>query len=212
MSDPAVSLPVPEYEVLPVNANTQCFHSLSASKPSFVTLVGSPYGSPTIQILTTDVADTGVYSIDVTYSDEFSGIQKTDTFVLIISCVRAIAPTAPLADVTYWITDTAITRQPVFQLTPAGCPNELVFEVFSTGGTLLPGSITFNPTYGLETISVFEMDYALTAVYQIAVKVTDPKTGLANTSLGFQVTIKCTKTIDLISGSITGILYEIDLD
>jgi hypothetical protein len=74
VSDPAVSLPVPEYEVLPVNANTQCFHSLSASKPSFVTLVGSPYGSPTIQILTTDVADTGVYSIDVTYNDEFSGI------------------------------------------------------------------------------------------------------------------------------------------
>jgi len=52
----------------------------------------------------------------------------------------------------------------------------------------------------------------LTAIYQIAVKVTDPKTGLVNTDLGFQATIFCTKTIDLISGSIAGISYEIDLD
>jgi hypothetical protein len=129
VSDPAVSLAVPEYEVLPVNANTQCFHALGASTPSFATLIGSPYGSPTIQISTADVADTDVYSIDVIYTDEFSGIQKTDTFVLTISCVRAITPTAPLAAVTYWITDAAITRQPSFQLTPVGCPNELIFEV-----------------------------------------------------------------------------------
>lgn len=129
VSDPAVSLSVPEYEVLPVNANTRCFHALGASTPSFVTLIGSPYGSPTIQISTTDVTDTGVYSIDVIYTDEFSGIQKTDTFVLTISCVRAITPTAPLAALTYWITDAAITRQPSFQLTPVGCPIELIFEV-----------------------------------------------------------------------------------
>lgn len=43
-------------------------------------------------------------------------------------------------------------------------------------------------------------------------KVTDPKTGLVNTDLGFQATIFCTKTIDLVSGSIAGISYEIDLD
>jgi len=165
VSDPAASLPVPEYEVLPINANTQCFHALGASTPSFVTLVGSPYGSPIIQILTTDVAKTGVYSIDVTYTDEFSGIQKTDTFILTISCVRVIAPTATLNDVNYWITDSAIAREPVFELTPAGCPNELVFEVTQTGGVPLPGSITFDSTYGLEKIIVFETDYALTAVY-----------------------------------------------
>lgn len=43
-------------------------------------------------------------------------------------------------------------------------------------------------------------------------KVLDPKTGLTNTSLGLQVTIKCTKTIDIFSGAIAGITYEIDLD
>lgn len=41
---------------------------------------------------------------------------------------------------------------------------------------------------------------------------TDPKTGLTNSSLSFQVVIKCTKTIDLISGLIAGINYKIDLD
>ena len=69
VSNPAISLAVPEYTVLPVNANTQCFHALGPSTPYFVTLVGSPNGSPTIQILTTNVLDTGIYTIDVTYTD-----------------------------------------------------------------------------------------------------------------------------------------------
>jgi hypothetical protein len=148
----------------------------------------------------------------VIYTDEFSGIQKSDTFVLTISCVRSIAAILPLADVTYWITDVAILRTPTYQLTPSGCPNELVFEVKQLGGAALPGSIQFDATHGSETISVYEMDYALTAIYDVTVKVTDPKTGLVNTELAFKAVIKCTKTIDLISGSIAGISYEIDLD
>ena len=59
---------------------------------------------------------------------------------------------------------------------------------------------------------MYEINYALTAIYLVAIKVTDPKTGLTNASLGFQVTLKCTKTIDLIGGSISSITYKIDLD
>ena len=46
----------------------------------------------------------------------------------------------------------------------------------------------------------------------MAVKVTDPKTGVINSDLSIQVDVKCTKTIDIISGSITSVVYEIDLD
>ena len=86
----AVLFDVPEYQVLPVNANTNCLHALGASTPAFVTLDGDPYGSPQIKVETTDVNDTGVYSIDVTYTDTFSGIQHTDTFELTVSCVSQI--------------------------------------------------------------------------------------------------------------------------
>lgn len=78
ISDPALVLAVPEYTKLPSNANTQCYHQLGASTPAFVTLVGDPYGSPTIQVLTTDTAHTGVYTIDIIYTDEFSLLTRTD--------------------------------------------------------------------------------------------------------------------------------------
>jgi hypothetical protein len=32
-----------------------------------------------------------VYAIDVIYTDKYSGLQMTDQFVLIVSCVRQIA-------------------------------------------------------------------------------------------------------------------------
>lgn len=83
----AILFDVPEYEVLPLNANTFCSHALGASTPTFVTLEGDPQGSPQIKVLTSDVNDTGIYNIDVTYTDAFSGIQKTDTFVLTVSCI-----------------------------------------------------------------------------------------------------------------------------
>ena len=44
------------------------------------------------------------------------------------------------------------------------------------------------------------------------VVVTDPKTNLQNSEYLFTVTIKCTKTIDIASGSIADFSYRIDLD
>ena len=75
--------------------------------------------------------------------DRESGLQQTQSFKLTVSCVRQIDPTGPLADVTYWITDPAIERLPKFNLTPAGCPNELVYQVTLVDGYPLPSSIVF---------------------------------------------------------------------
>jgi hypothetical protein len=136
---------------------------LGASAPAFVTLVGDPFGSPQIRIETLNIADTGIYSIDVIYTDTYSGLTKTDTFVLTVSCVSSIAPLSTLVDVLYYITDPAINSYPKYVLTPAGCPNELVFSVKLKDGSPLPSSIQFNNTPAAETISVYETNYALTA-------------------------------------------------
>jgi len=85
-----VLLSVAEYFFWPTNANTDSYHTLAVSTPNFVTLVGDPAASPKIQIFTSDPANTSIYSISVTFTDLFSGLSETDTFVLTVSCVQAI--------------------------------------------------------------------------------------------------------------------------
>lgn len=210
ISDPAKSLTVPLYMVVPANANIKCKYTLGASTPAFVSLVGDLYALPVISIYTTDVTKTGVYSIDVIYTDEYSGLLRTDTFVLTVSCVRTISTSSSLTDVMYYISDPAITRNPSYVLTPAGCPNELTYQVTQADGSALPGSIVFSSS--TKIISVYETNWLLTATYTIKVTVTDPKTSLQNSSITFVVTIKCTKSLDLISGSVASYSYKIDLD
>lgn len=115
-------------------------------------MVGDPFGNPKIQISTSNIADTGIYSIDVIYTDNYSGLSKTDTFILTVSCVSSIAPLASLTPVVYYITDPAILTYPKYVLTPAGCPNELVFTVKLSSGSPLPGSIQFDSTPAAEKI------------------------------------------------------------
>ena len=86
------------------------------------------------------------------------------------------------------MSDAAITRTPVFTLTPADCPYELVLTVTQIDNSPLPGSIT----YTAPSISTYETNYALTNIYQLKIVATDPKTGLTNSSLTMKVTIKCT--------------------
>ena len=40
----------------------------------------------------------------------------------------------------------------------------------------------------------------------------DPKTGLQNSDLSFKVTVKCTKTIDIVANAVSDFSYLIDLD
>jgi hypothetical protein len=111
----------------------------------------------------------------------------------VVSCVQTIAPASALADVVYYISETAITRTPAFILTPIGCPNELTYVVTLANGSALPSSIVFNSLPGSETISVFESNYTLTNIYAVKIVVTDPKTGITNNVMTLNVTIKCTK-------------------
>jgi len=81
--------------------------------------------------------------------------------------------------VVYYITDPVIKRYPTYNLTPAGCPNELVYTVTLQNASPLPGSITFAGG-ATPTISIEEANYALTNVFQVKVSVIDPKTGKTN--------------------------------
>jgi len=116
----------------------------------------------------------------------------------LVKCVLSIAPQAALTDVLYFITDPAITRTPAYNLTPSNCPYELVLTVTLSDGSPLPSSIT----YTAPTISVQTNAYALATSYTVKIVATDPKTGLTNSALTFNVVIKCTKSITVSANSI----------
>ncbi len=48
-------------------------------------------------------------------------------------------------------------------------------------------------------------------VYTVKIFATDPKTGITNSAVTFKVTIKCTKSIDLVYGAIANFDYQISL-
>jgi len=83
-------------------------------------------------------------------TETHSTLSDTKSFTLVVSCVQAIAPASALADVVYYISDTAISRTPLYVLTPSGCPNELTYQVTLANGSALPGSILFDSTPGSE--------------------------------------------------------------
>jgi hypothetical protein len=190
-------LDVPEYFYFPDNANTDDYHSLGVTTPIFVTLVGNPSDSPQIQIGTSDPSSTGIYSIDVTFTDTYSGLSVTNTFVLTVSCVQGISQPTSITPVEYFITDTAIPLSfPFYSITPANCPYEIKIDTVTlVDGSALPNTITFN---GVNNLSIYETDYQATGVYDIKVTALDPKSKIKNFDLVFRVTVKCTKTIDVL--------------
>ena len=114
----------------------------------------------------------------------------------------------------YFIGDTLIpTPVPVYTLSPSACPYELVYSVAFANGDPLSSQFTFDPTQGSEKVDIYETDLSLTGVFTLKVTVTDPKTLLVNALLDFEVTIKCTKQIDLITNPIAAdTVYTIDKD
>jgi len=205
-----VMLPVAEYFFWPANANTDSYHALAVSTPVFVTLVGDPSASPIIQIYTGDPADTSIYSISVTFTDLFSGLSETDTFVLTVSCVQAITQPTTVPRIMYWITDSNINLSfPLYTISPAGCPYEVYAEtVTQTDGSALPNAIVFD---GINAVDIYETDYMATGNYFVKVTVLDPKSKIKNFDLVFQVTVLCAKTIDVVLTNLPGSSsFEID--
>lgn len=87
VGSPAVVLTAPEYTLEPANANLDSLHELGPLTPAFVTLLGATTDQAKIQIATSDPSHTGIYEIDIHFTDRFSGLKMTDTFVLTVSCI-----------------------------------------------------------------------------------------------------------------------------
>jgi hypothetical protein len=88
-------------------------------------------------------SDIGTYTINIETTETNSGLKDTRSFNLLVTCVSAIAPSAPLPDVVYYITDPAITRTPTYSMIPSTCINELVLTVTLSDGSPLPAAISF---------------------------------------------------------------------
>ena len=209
VGSPAVLLTAPEYTIEPANAQIDSYHELGPNTPSFVTLLGSS-GPAQIQIVTTDPSHTGIYEIDIQYTDRFSGLKKTDTFVLTVSCVQQISVINNIPPLIYFITDDPIdVPVPTYQIIPADCPFELVMSAVTlSNGDSLPAAIRFD---GVDAIDIYETDYIATGQYAVMVTMTDPKSKTKNTDLIFSVTVKCTKSIDLVINNLPAVnIFEID--
>jgi hypothetical protein len=71
---PKVILDVPQYEIVPANADRQLVYSLDPLTPAFVTLIPDANGLPTIQIVSSSNDDLGIYTITVILKEVFSGL------------------------------------------------------------------------------------------------------------------------------------------
>lgn len=69
VSDPQVQLDVAQYTILPVDADLSLIYTLGASTPAFVTLLNPSAGVYKVAIQTGDTANTGIYSIDVIFTE-----------------------------------------------------------------------------------------------------------------------------------------------
>ena len=67
-----VELAVPQYALIPKNANFNFQYTLGASTPGFVTLSALANSLSKLNVVTNNVSDTGIYSIDVTVTETYS--------------------------------------------------------------------------------------------------------------------------------------------
>ena len=134
----------------------------------------------------------------------------TDTFELTVSCVQQITVINDILPLIYFITDEPIVVPlPIYEIIPAECPFELFIKAVTlSNGDSLPAAIRFD---GAEFIDIFETDYSATGEYAVMVTVSDPKSKVQNTDVIFSVIIKCSKSIDLVSGAIADFVYQIQL-
>lgn len=84
----------------------------------------------------------------------------------------------------------------------------MVTSVTLSDNSALPGSITFD---GTSTVNVQENTFTATGVYRVKVTVHDPKTLITDSTLEFDVTVLCTKSIAVLTNPIPAtIIYTIN--
>ena len=213
VGSPQVLLNVPQYTIEPSNANRLISYSVSSSPPAdFIAIVEPTPRVFKVQILTFDAAVTGIYTVDVTYTENYSGLTSSDTFILTVSCVKSLAIGSSMSPVLYYISDPAIDSAiPLFKQTPSACPYELQYSMTLADGSPLPNAISLVAVSGTQTIRVSETDPTKAGVYTVRIKVVDPKTGIVNQALTVDVTVKCTKSLNLVTNTIpVSSLYTIN--
>ena len=97
----------------------------------------------------------------------------------------------------------------MYSISPPSCPYEILSEsVTQQNGSVLPDAIVFD---GINAVDIYETNYLATGTYSIKVTVFDPKSKIKNFDLVFQVTVLCTKTIDVLLANLpSSSSFEID--
>lgn len=138
-----------------------------------------------------------------------SGLTDNSAFQLTVYCASSITLAAPVTDVTYYLTETAIQVPVSFATTPASCPHNFVYTATRADGSALPSAITFNPSTAV--IRVYSGSYSdATGIYSIKVSVSDSLNALASQTT-FSVKVQCFKNINIVT-AIEDVSYQIDLD
>ena len=79
--------------------------------------------------------------------ENYSQVSGQQTFNLLVTCVRSIAPSSSMASIDYFIGDAQIaTLIPAYNLSPSDCPIELVYSVTMDDDTALASQFTLDKT------------------------------------------------------------------
>lgn len=204
VSDPALSLPVPQFIPTPALATTAYTYSVITPTPAFVTIIGGTDESSQIQIVSSSEADTGIHTVTIQTYEEYSQITKTSSFQLTVSCIQQLITATFIPNKTYYIGDPQISfAVPTFTLLPSACPSEINYSVLQGDGSALPASISLDASVpGSENIKVVETDVNAATVFTIAVKAIDQKTGIESDTSTFTVTIRLRATgLNIVPGT-----------
>ena len=84
-------LAVPTYTIVPLDADVSLSYSVASTPAAaFITTFDSGAGVWKVQIDTADTSHTGIYTVDLTFTDAFSTLTRQTQFIVTVSCVQTI--------------------------------------------------------------------------------------------------------------------------
>jgi len=95
---------------------------------------------------------------------------------------------------------------PIIRLTPLQCPDELTYSLQKQDSSSLESQFTLNATSKI--VNVYSTEPLLTGNFPLRVVLTDSRTGVTE-NVNFQVTIKCSKAINLLTNPISPLSYNV---
>ena len=135
-----LEIDVPTYTHYPTQSTVAYTYAVKNSDPSFVKIEGTQ-----IVIHTTSGADSDEYTVVITTTETYSGLNDDVEFKLLVKCVQSITWEDSVEAVTYYIFDPSKeVTLPRHALTPADCPYELEYSAKLSSNTALPNAITLH--------------------------------------------------------------------